>query len=300
MVRNQQLLESETDEESRQGEDRASPEAQRPAADEITETFDVEDRPKTATPNPMGGCNPGNSGGGEQRSGSNRQRTGLDLCGHCRQAGHSTIACPRCTCCDTYGHSAETCTWCHQCQSEHCKDICRNCRCPHSHTMMCPFFQRVMREFLPNPNASFEHRSTRFQRAIQHLRHVQEEMDAAAEQQAEDRGDKRSKGKERANTQKPGGESSGTQNTGGTGSRATGGTADGGNNPRRIHRTHHSLRTRQKATWETDEIALGTRTVPISVAPHQGVVCHQKENRHHQTPPTARATPVVRAVTSRI
>ena len=71
-VRNQQLLESETDEESRQGEDSASLKAQRPAADEITETFDVEDRSNTATPNPTGGSNPGNSGGGEQRSGSNR------------------------------------------------------------------------------------------------------------------------------------------------------------------------------------------------------------------------------------
>ena len=62
-MRNHQLLESETDEESRQGEDRESPEAQRSAADEITETFDVEDRPKTAIRNPTGGSNPGNFGG---------------------------------------------------------------------------------------------------------------------------------------------------------------------------------------------------------------------------------------------
>ena len=88
-----------------------------------------------------------------------------------------------------------------------------------------------MREVLGNPNASYEHRSSRFQRAVQHLKHVQEEMDAEAQEQAQERGDKRSKGKERAGTQKPGGESSGTQNTGGEGSGATGGTTCGRNNP---------------------------------------------------------------------
>ena len=70
--------------------------------------------------------------------------------------------------------------------------------------------------------------------------------------------------------------------------------------PRRVHRTLRTLRTRQKATRETDEIALGPQDVPISVAPHPGVVRHQEEIRHHQTPPTTRATPVVRAATSRI
>ena len=73
-----------------------------------------------------------------------------------------------------------------------------------------------------------------------------------------------------------------------------------GTTPRRIHQTHQTLRTRQKATREADEIALGPQNVPISVAPHQGVVRHQEEIRHHQTPPTTRATPVVRAATSRI
>ena len=71
-------------------------------------------------------------------------------------------------------------------------------------------------------------------------------------------------------------------------------------NLRRIHRTHRNLRTRQKATRETDEIALGPQNVPISVAPHRGVVRHQEQIRHHQTPPTTQATPVVRAAMSRI
>ena len=69
---------------------------------------------------------------------------------------------------------------------------------------------------------------------------------------------------------------------------------------RRIHQTHQTPQTRQKATRETDEIALGPQNVPILVAPHQGVARHQEEIRHHQTPPTTRATPVVRAATSRI
>ena len=52
-VLDQQVSESETDSlDSRQGEERVSPEEQRTAADEITETFDMEDRPNTAIPNP--------------------------------------------------------------------------------------------------------------------------------------------------------------------------------------------------------------------------------------------------------
>ena len=237
-VLDQQVSESETDIQSRPGEDRASPEIQRSAADEITETFDVEDRPNTEIPNlttsgrqGSAGGGQGSAGGRQGSTGGQRQRTGHDLCPKCSRAGHSAIACPRCLRCDTYGHDAATCTWCHQCQSERCKDICRDCRSPHTHTMMCPFSQRVMREVLGNPNASYEHRSSRFQRAVKHLKHVQEEMDAEAEEQAQERGDKRSKGKERAGTQKPGGESSGTQNTGVEGSGATGGTTGGGNNP---------------------------------------------------------------------
>ena len=70
--------------------------------------------------------------------------------------------------------------------------------------------------------------------------------------------------------------------------------------PRRIHRTHRTLRTRQKAIRETDEIALGPQNVPILVVPHQGVVRHQEEIHHHQTPPTTRATLVARAAMSRI
>ena len=69
---------------------------------------------------------------------------------------------------------------------------------------------------------------------------------------------------------------------------------------RQTPRTHQTLRTRQKATRETDEIALGPQNVPISVAPHRGVVRHQEEIHHHQTPPTTRATLVARAAMSRI
>ena len=264
-VLNQQLSESETDSlDSRryEGEERVSPEEQRTAADELTETFDVEDSPNTAIANPTTSGGQGSAGsgqtttgggqgsagagqttpsggqgstvGGRQSAGNERQRTGPDLCTNCHKSGHSAIACPRCSRCDTYGHNAATSTWCQQCQSEHCKDICRDCRSPHTHTMMCPFIQRVLREFLDNPNSSYEHRSARFQRGIQHLRDVQEEMDAEAEQQAKDRGDKHSKRKGRADKQNPGGESTRSQNQGGgenNGTGTGGGTIEGGNDP---------------------------------------------------------------------
>ena len=67
---------------------------------------------------------------------------------------------------------------------------------------------------------------------------------------------------------------------------------------RQIHQIHQTPQTRQKATRETDEIALGPQNVPILVAPHRGVARHQEEIRQYQTPPTTRATPVVRAATS--
>ena len=194
-VLDQQVSESETDSlDSRQGGERVSPEKQRTAADEITETFDVDDCPNAAIPNPTTSGGQGSAGGGQtttgggrgsagnsqtttgggqgttsgrrQGTGNERQGTGPDLCANCHRAGHSAIACPRCSRCDTYGHDATTCTWCHQCQSERCKDICQDCRSPHTHTMMCPFSQRVMREFIDNPNASYEHRSAWFQRGI--------------------------------------------------------------------------------------------------------------------------------------
>ena len=184
-VLDQQVSESETDSlDSRQGEERVFPKEQRTAADEITETIDVEDRPNTAIPNPTTsvgqesagggqtttGGGQGTTGGGGQSTGNERQHTGPDLCANCQRAGRSAIACPRCQKCDTYGHDTATYTWCHQCQSERCRDIGRDCRSPHTYTMMCPFIQRVMREFLDDPNATYEHRSSRFQRGIQYLK----------------------------------------------------------------------------------------------------------------------------------
>ena len=82
-----------------------------------------------------------------------------------------------------------------------------------------------MREYFADPDRSWSHHSTRFQQAVRHLLLVQAEWAAEEEEQVQEQGGKRSKGKEGAGMQKPGGESSGTQNPGGEGSRA--GTAGG-------------------------------------------------------------------------
>ena len=101
---------SQTDDESRIGETQTSPNPQRTAADEITETFDVEYRTNTAVPNPAGTEGQGTmAGGGGQRSSGKRQHTGPDRCTACHRARHSAIACPRWTrCIFSDNHSPET------------------------------------------------------------------------------------------------------------------------------------------------------------------------------------------------
>ena len=59
-------------------------------------------------------------------------------------------------------------------------------------------------------------------------------------------------------------------------------------------------RTLQEATRETGGTVPVPRNAPTLVAHHpQGVGRHREEIRHLLTPPTTRATPVVRAATSR-
>ena len=74
-IEGSQTEESETDDESRHAETRASPNPQRTAADKITETFDVEYRPNKAIQDPTGTEGQGTGGSSRQRSGSERDGT---------------------------------------------------------------------------------------------------------------------------------------------------------------------------------------------------------------------------------
>ena len=279
-IEGSQTEESQTDDESRQGDTRASPNPQRTAADEITETFDVEYRPNTAIQDPAGTEEQGTGGSSRRRTGSERQHTGPDRCTNCHKAVHSAIACPRCTRCGTYGHDNKNCHWCHQCQASRCKDICPTCRSPHTHTMMCSFFQRVMKEYFADPYRSWSHRSSWFQRAIQHLRHVEAEWGAEDEEQAQEQGEKRSKGKERVGTQYPGGDGSGAGTAGGVGEMIP-------------HRIPHQV---SRGTYET---ALAPQRVPTLVVHRPLGAGHHQEETHHRTPLMTQATLVVREVVSR-
>ena len=66
-----------------------------------------------------------------------------------------------------------------------------------------------MKEYFADPDRSWSHRSSRFQKAIQHLRHVEAEWGAEDEEQAQEQGEKPLKEKERVGTQNPAGEGSG-------------------------------------------------------------------------------------------
>ena len=111
------------------------------AADEITQSLDMENRPQTAIP-PQGGSRRAGAKAKDLRNLS--QRSGPDRCTQCHRAGHSAIACLRCRKCQTYGHDEASCTWCYQCQSDRCRDICAKCREAHTHSFTCPLAQRAM------------------------------------------------------------------------------------------------------------------------------------------------------------
>ena len=66
------------------------------AADEITQSLDVENQPQTAIP-PQGGSR--RTGAKEKDLQNLAQRFGPDRCTQCHHAGHSAIACPRCLKC---------------------------------------------------------------------------------------------------------------------------------------------------------------------------------------------------------
>ena len=68
-IEGSQTEESQTDDEPTQGDTRASPNPQRTAAEEITETFDVEYRPYTAIQDPAGTEEQGMGGSSERRTG---------------------------------------------------------------------------------------------------------------------------------------------------------------------------------------------------------------------------------------
>ena len=80
------------------------------AADEITQSLDVENRPQTAI-SPQGASRRPAAKTKDLRNLT--QRSGPEKCSNCHRAGHSAIACPRCKKCLTYGHDESACTWCY-------------------------------------------------------------------------------------------------------------------------------------------------------------------------------------------
>ena len=139
-----------------------------------------------------------------------------------------------------------------------------------------------MKEYFADPDRSWSHRSSRFQRAIQHLRHVEAEWGAEDEEQALEQGEKPSTGKERVGTQNPGVEGCGA------------GTA-------KVSQVEEMIphRIPRQVSRGTDETVLAPRSAPTLVVHCPLGAGHHQEEIYRRTPPTTKATQVVRAATSR-
>ena len=148
--------------------------------------------------------------------------------------------------------------------------------------MMCSFFQGVMRKYFADPNQSLSHRSSRFHRAIQHVRRVQEEWGIEEKEKEQEKGEKPGKGKERLGTQNPGGEGSGAGTARGT---------TGGGNELPLNPRPGQLGNRQNRSRSPKRTTL--------VVHHPLEAGHNQEKIDYWTPPTTQATPVVRAATIR-
>ena len=83
------------------------------AADELTQSLDMENRPQTAIP-PQGASR--RPAAKTKDLPNLAERSGPEKCSNFHHAGHSAIACPRCKKFLTSGHDKSACTWCYQCQ----------------------------------------------------------------------------------------------------------------------------------------------------------------------------------------
>ena len=182
------------------------------AANEITQSLDVENRPQTAIP-PQGASWRPAAKTNDLRNLA--QRSGPDKCANCYCAGHSAIACPRCKKCLTYGHDESACTCCYQCQSDRCKKICVKCRSAHSHNFSCSYAQQAMVILHSQPEGPWRSKSARMQKVLQQMKEVRDEVEADIEAFEEKERGTRDKGKGRAELGPSGGESSGAAGDGG-------------------------------------------------------------------------------------
>ena len=193
------------------------------AADEITQSLDMANRPQRTIP-PQGASR--RTTAREKDLRNLAHRSGTDRCTLCHQAGHTAIACPRCRKCDTYGHDEASCTWCFQCLSKRCTQICAKCRTPHSHSFTCPIAQRAMVILSREPNGPWKSHSRQMPRALRQISLTLQEVDADIRVREEEAtGANRDKGKGREEPGPAGGES------GGAASGESSGAASGGGQP---------------------------------------------------------------------
>ena len=182
------------------------------AADEITQSLDVENRPQMTIP-PQEGSR--RVGAKEKDLRNLAQRFGPDRCTQCHRAGNSAISCPRCLKCQTYCHDESSCTWCYQCQSYRCKEICVKCRGAHTHNLSCLLAQRAMAILSREHGVPWTSLSPRMQRILRQMYEVMEEVLADVDAYREVENGTRDKGKGRADPGPTGGKCSGAAGGGG-------------------------------------------------------------------------------------